>query len=149
MNRLVKYLTVVLVIVTSTVVTSCGKKDPGPQPTPSKSKMTLLTQKAWININIEKLKNGVWVNDFGTPPTTALDDQYVFKSNGDFELNEGPTKASGSSQIIDTGKWIFVENETKIQIVGNDLIEIIELTDDKLQFKVLSSVPERWTFKHP
>jgi hypothetical protein len=46
------------------------------------------------------------------------DNYYQFNSDGAYQLNDGPTKCAPTDpQIIETGTWSFLENETKLQLV--------------------------------
>lgn len=124
----------------------CGKDDP----IPALTKTQLLSQKAWVMTSLEDKVNGVWVKD-NQIPAYELDDQYVFRANGTFEVNEGATKRSSTDpQIIGTSTWKFIDNESKIQIASGDLLNVVTLSETAFQFTSPAGTDdERYTFAHP
>ncbi len=125
----------------------CSKKDPEPL---SKTKTKLLTDKAWIMTSLEDKVNGMWVKDTHAPSYEA-DNQYVFREDGSYEVNEGATKRlPNSTQIVYTGTWKFLENETKLQFIGGDITNIVALSETAFQFTGPIGIDdERYTFAHP
>lgn len=127
---------------------SCKKED-----SEIKQKTTLLTKAGWLTQKVEEKKtDGTWKDVTGTPLVTQQDDILLFRADGSYELNEGPLKFPGDPQVIASGTWTFLENGAKIQIVNGNLMQVIELTDTKLQVIVAGASPnpdQRYTFGHP
>ena len=105
------------------------------------TKTQLLTKADWIQTGSDtKLTTEtVWTDNFARNSACSKDDRIVFRANGTFEINEGPTKCSPSDpQIQETGTWSFAQNETVffITISGqqSDNFTIVTLTTDLLVF---------------
>ena len=84
----------------------------------NKSKSELLTQAGWklTKAELRTGTGGAWVDQTGTLAACDLDDLAFFFINGNYEQNEGATKCSPTDpQIIETGTWVFVSNETQLQ----------------------------------
>ena len=62
------------------------------------------------------------------------DDYFTFKSNGTYEINEGPTKCDPSDPQVYTSDWQFANNETEI-IIDGDRGVIEELTNSTLRIR--------------
>ena len=64
---------------------------------------------------------GGWLPMFLLDPSIRncqKDNYYQFNSDGAYQLNDGPTKCAPTDpQIIETGTWSFLDNETKLQLV--------------------------------
>lgn len=87
----------------------------------SKSKTELLTQKAWIQSNIEVESEGNWQIDpeFASWEACEKDDQVIFKTNKTFEVNEGASICGEAApEDSDHGLWEFMDNEIKLTING-------------------------------
>jgi hypothetical protein len=97
-------------------VVSCSKGN-GAQTTP-KSKTTLLSQSSWKLIKAaEKNASATLWNDVATVITSCRrDDIYIFRTDGTWELNKGPTKCDPSDpQIFLSGTWLFANSKTQIK----------------------------------
>ncbi len=105
---------------------SCKKKND------QKSKTQLITERDWkVSELKERLNTDPWDDLLAGEPACNLDDRYVFSTNNSYETNEGPSKCNTSDpQVIDTGIWAFIDNETKFSIDGQTFV-IEELTSSK------------------
>ena len=94
----------------------------------AKSKTVLLTQSNWKIVKEEsKSGSGPWVDNTSTL-ACEKDNQLVFSTTSTLELNEGATKCNPTDpQIIGTGTWSFLTNETQLQIVVFGLTPIYSL----------------------
>ena len=125
-------LCLVLIVVFSGVV-SCTKSTTNPV---TKSKTQYLTQAGWKLIKAElKTGAGPWVDQTSTISPCDLDDIALFNANGSYEQNEGATKCSPTDpQIIETGTWVFLSNETQIKTTATGSSSsdtgVIEQLDD-------------------
>ncbi len=126
--------------------TSCKKDN-----AEAKRRLASLTKAGWLTLKIEeKNTDGSWKDI--TPAYSALeaDNQLIFRDNGYCEINEGELKFPGNAQIAFSGEWTFTDNASKIQIIGGNLMEILELNDTKLQVLITKYSPvQRYTFGHP
>ncbi len=69
-------------------------------------------------------------------PNCKKDNYYYFTRSGTYQLNEGRTKcATTDPQIIETGTWSFLENETKLQLVKTG-----SLTPEVFRIQLATSV---------
>jgi hypothetical protein len=107
--------------------------------TADKSKTELITQAAWKLIKSEsKTGTGVWVDGTGLFPACERDDNFVFRTNASYEINEGLTKCSPTDpQIYETGTWAFQTNETEVRLTStgsssSDISAIEQLTETTL-----------------
>jgi hypothetical protein len=123
-----------VVMVLFLFLNSCKKED-------AKTKTQLLTQKEWVMKKLEQKEgSNPWVDEFLSFDACSKDDRYVFKANGTYEFNEGPTKCDPADpQVFDTGNWIFTNNETKLQI-GTDEFTIDTLDENNLILSVQETV---------
>lgn len=66
----------------------------------------------------------------------ALDDNYIFRSDATFEVNEGETKCYTSEpQISESGTWLFIQSNSKIVRISEELtdtVSIARLTETEL-----------------
>lgn len=125
-------------------ISSCKKED-----NLRREKMTLLTAGGWRTTLVEqKASNGAWVDATGVRPSTSADDLLIFYTNGEYAIDEGPTKVAGNPQISDYGNWTFTDNGKKIQIIDKNLMEILELNNNKLMVYI-ESASQRYTFERP
>jgi len=62
------------------------------------------------------------------------DNLYVFKRNGEYEINEGASKCDASDPQIYTSHWQFSNGETEI-IIDGDKGTIDELTSSTLRIR--------------
>jgi hypothetical protein len=139
------------VVVLFALLNGCKKDD-------EKSKTQLLTEKPWfVSKAEEKAGTANWVDDFPNYAACEKDDATLFKSNGQYENNEGATKCSAADpQIISTGTWNFASNETVLNITesGSTLPFTIEQLNENnlvVSYVVGSGAAQfgiRYTFRH-
>lgn len=60
------------------------------------------------------------------------DDFLVFKTNGNLDFDEGPSKCDPDDPQVATISWRLLENETKLEIAG-DAYDIAELNNSTLK----------------
>lgn len=142
MKSAIKLMLLALII----FVSSCKKEE-----SLAVKRLPLLTKAGWLTLKVEeKQTDGTWKDVTGTPPVTDADDLIIFYGDGAYELNEGPLRLPTDPQISLTGKWTFVDDGNKIQFIGTNLMEVLELSDTKLQTLITQYTPnQRYTFGHP
>jgi hypothetical protein len=113
---------------------ACKKND-----SVAKSKTELITLDSWKLVKSEaKTGTGAWVDQTAMFSACEKDDNFLLRTNGSYELNEGPTKcAPADPQIYDTGTWSFQTNETELKTTstgssGSDIFAIEQLTETRL-----------------
>ncbi|MBK8609696.1 MAG: lipocalin family protein [Chitinophagaceae bacterium] len=132
---------------------ACKKSDD------TKSRTEYLIQGNWKEIKYEqRVGTGAWVDLTGTPAACEADNYVKFSSNGTYESNEGATKCNpGDPQIIDTGTWSFLTNETQISITSTgstpDVGDINQLDDNTFVITTsyvfgITTYYDRYTFSH-
>ena len=110
---------------------NCSKKDN------NVSKTTLLTTGSW---NITSSLNdddgdGIYETDnLAMSPACFKDNYFTFFTNGQFEINEGPTKCDPMDPQTETVSWQFASNETKLVIDG-DTFDLVDLSNSTLIIK--------------
>ena len=95
---------------------SCNKKDK------VMSKTDILTSGTWkITALVEDNDgNGSYETDvYALLQPCTKDDYYTFRSGGQLEMNEGPSKCDPADPQTDNVNWQFTNNETKINIDGS------------------------------
>lgn len=103
----------------------------------TQSKTELLTTGSWkITAAVsDNDGNGSYeTNDFASFPTCFVDNIFTFKTNGQLELDEGPTKCDVMDPQIETVTWQFTTNDTKI-VVDSDTYDITELSTTTFKIK--------------
>jgi len=99
----------------------------------AKSKTELLTQSNWKIVKEEsKSGSGAWVDNTATL-ACEKDNQVVFSTTLALELNEGATKCNPTDpQILTTGTWSFLTNETQLQLLlfGSTITYSLDQLDD-------------------
>jgi Domain of unknown function (DUF5004) len=108
---------------------------------PNQSRMDLITAGQWKIIALT-LVPGYDIDGDGDLDTDIFqdfdicekDDFYVFKSNGIFEVNEGPSKCDASDPQVVSGSWSFANQEKEIILDGSPGT-IEELTSSRLRMK--------------
>ena len=101
------------------------------------SKKDLLTAGSWKLTAVVSDDDGdgtYETNDFIYFSGCYTDNYYIFKSNGDLELNEGATKCDPADPQIDLTSWQLTNNETTL-IVDTDSYSIEELNTSTLKLK--------------
>lgn len=130
------------------ILASSCKKDIKEQ----QNKILLLTKPSgWLTVKIEqKAANGSWNDITSEIDPLAVDNILIFDPYYKWAINEGPLKLPGNPQIVASGSWKFMDEATKIQFVGGNLADIIELTETSLQTQVTTGTSiSRYTYKHP
>ncbi len=135
-NEIDENFTLLIVLITS--FAACKKSSS------NKSKIELLTEKAWLQTNSEE-KSGT--NNWSADPMWASikpcdkDNNLVFKTDGTLEVNEGPTKcATSGSQIVGVLTWSLDNNENSMNITsfqGSSTFETSHYTIDQLDENIL------------
>ena len=114
---------------------ACQKsgEDDDEQP-PTKTEM--LTSGSWkiTAVDADTLGDGTFEIDVYNLLIEACDkdDFFVFKTNGNLDLDEGPSKCDDTDPQVSTTSWRLLENETKLEI-GGDAYDIAELTNSTLK----------------
>ena len=122
-------------LILSLVMLSIGcSKDKQP---PTK---TELLSRTWRQTDLlASLGGGAQSSVFGTVLTPCQQDNlWKFNSNGTYSVLEGATKCPNStSDVVTTGTWAFLENETKLTFTdatnGSQTFTIAELTASSLK----------------
>jgi len=107
----------------------------------AKSKTELLTQSSWKVLKLEERTGaGPWTEVLPLPPACDRDNINIFRTNGTFEENEGATKCNPADpQIVSTGSWSFITNETQLQVPGGPgtlLLNIDQLDENTMVLSV-------------
>jgi hypothetical protein len=102
----------------------------------AKSKTELLTQSNWKIVKEEhKSGAGAWIDNTATL-ACEKDNQIVFSTTLALEFNEGATKCNPTDpQILTTGTWSFLTNETQLQIAlfgTTNLFSLDQLDDNTM-----------------
>ena len=137
MKSIIKFSSVFFMIVF--LVISCKKDD---DENNAKTKTELLTSGTWkytaciVSPAYDYYGNGNPVTDiYAIMELCEKDDFEIFKTNGSWEYDNGPTKCIPSDpQIVYSEPWSFTANETKI-IVGTVECTILELTETTLKLR--------------
>ena len=121
------------------MIASCQKDKDDNHTT--KTKTELLTTGTWkytgaiISPGYDYYGDGTVVtNIFSIMKDCEKDDFEVYKTNGTWEYNEGPTKCDPSYPQIFSQPWHFADNEIKL-ILGGDEHTILELTTTTLKLR--------------
>lgn len=110
------------------------------------TKTGFLTKGNWKNVRKEyKTGSGPWEELHITtiPPTCETADNFhIFRTNGLYEINDGPVKCNPTDpQIITTYSWSFQANETQIRLTkrGSSLFENYTINQLDENIMILSS----------
>jgi len=127
-----------LCIVSSALFFSCNKEKEG---TTTKTNTEFLTTGTWkytaciISPAYDYYGDGNSVTDiFAILKPCEKDDYEVYKTDGIWEYNEGPTKCDASFPQVFSDPWRFTANETKL-FKGTVEHTIIELTATTLKLQ--------------
>ena len=109
---------------------------------PAKTTTELLTAGSWkytaciVTPAYDYYGTGNPVTDiFAIMKPCEKDDFEVYKTNGIWEYNHGPTKCDPTEpQVVYSEPWSLIANETKIMI-GTSECTILELTDTTLKIR--------------
>jgi len=114
-------------------VTPACKKDKDK----TQSKMELLTTGSWkVTASVsDDDGNGTYeTNDFASFPACFIDNIFTFKTNGQLELDEGPSKCDIMDPQTETVTWQFTNNEANL-VVDGDTYDIAELSTTTFKIK--------------
>lgn len=103
----------------------------------TQSKTELLTTGSWkVTASVtDNDGNGTYeTNEFALFPACFVDNIFTFKTNGQLELDEGPTKCDVMDPQIETVAWQFTNNEMNIT-VDSDTYDITELNTTTFKIK--------------
>ncbi|MEA3427315.1 MAG: lipocalin family protein [Bacteroidota bacterium] len=116
--------------------TGCSKGgDSSTTPTPTTSKVTLLTSSDWgiAGIQHKAVSASVWTDDYAGLTACVKDNKVVYRANGTYESNEGATKCNPSDpQILETGTWSLTTNETILVVQATNGNQIYNATIETL-----------------
>jgi hypothetical protein len=122
-------------------VVSCQKDEDNDNSSTTKSKTELLTAGTWkyigatINPEYDYYGDGTLTTDiFSIMKDCEKDDFEVYKTNGTWEYNEGPSKCDPSYPQIFSLPWNFADNETRLMLGGDEHL-ILELSANRLKLK--------------
>lgn len=123
------------------IVISCQKDKDNDSDNATKTKTELLTTGTWkytaaiINPAYDYYGDGTAVtNLFSIMKNCEKDDFEVYKTNGTWEYNEGPSKCDPLYPQSFNLPWNFADNETKM-ILGGVEHTILELTTTSLKLR--------------
>jgi hypothetical protein len=114
--------------------------------------ISLTKPKGWLILKMEEKSNTstAWEDITANISPLVVDNVLIFDPWFKWAINEGALKFPGDPQISASGTWQFTDNATKIQIVGGNLMDIVELTDTKLVTIVTTNGASlRYTYGHP
>ena len=121
-------LTTIAVIVTA-ILTGCKKDNNNAV---AKTKTQLLTDGTWSLTALvsDRDANGTYeTNDYSGYSACYKDNFHTFRSNGDLEVNEGPTKCNPADPQTVIKHWQLTNNENTLVVDSdNDLIELNSTT---------------------
>ncbi|RYG22329.1 MAG: hypothetical protein EOO07_00150 [Chitinophagaceae bacterium] len=116
------------------------------------NKILLLTKPSgWLTVKVEEKTANGWLDLTSSMGPLAVDNILIFDPYYKWAINEGTLKLPGNPFLIASGEWSFTDNSaTKIQFIGGNLAEIVELTETSMQYTVTSgATTNRFTYKHP
>jgi hypothetical protein len=121
------------------VFTACKKKDGPP------TKTELLEEKPWVynTAGVDQDNNNTIDQ---TLPSTymqpcAIDNSYIFKSDGTGTIDEGATKCNTTTPQTSPFSWSFADNETSINLQSTALFglggkfKVLVLTDAAFEMR--------------
>lgn len=115
-----------LMVAALAFATSC-KKDEDSSNSPAKSKTELITSGSWRVSSLVLGGTDIWPSQ----DACDKDDLSIFKADGTYIDDEGPTKCDSSDPQQSTSTWKFMNNETMLEIDG-DVGTIKELSASKM-----------------
>ena len=126
-----KYFTLTTIAVFATTILIGCKKDNNSNAV-AKTKTQLLTDGTWSLTALvsDRDANGTYeTNDYAAYSACYKDNFHTFRSNGDLEVNEGPTKCNPADPQTVIKHWQLTNNENTLVVDGdNDLIELNSTT---------------------
>jgi hypothetical protein len=131
-------ITLFLLLIIGASNISCNKSEDDNKLT----KKDLLTMSPWKRTGLTSSPAYDWygngnsdINILNIMYDCEMDNLDIYKTNGIFETNEGPTKCDPSDPQTWTMSWAFADNETKLVFDGTDIYTILELTTTTLKFQ--------------
>ena len=125
------FLTAIMICI---ITIGCNKDDVDT----AASKKDLLTAGSWKLTAVVSDDDGdgtYETNDFINFLDCFTDNYYIFKTNGELEMNEGTTKCDPADPQTDIGSWELTNNETTL-IIGNiDTYLIEDLNTSTMKLK--------------
>ncbi|AYQ33146.1 lipocalin family protein [Runella sp. SP2] len=108
-----------------------GGEEPAPDPNVSKTELLAgKSSKAWV-LTASKI-NGSDV--LGQSIPCVRDNNMVFKTDKNYEWNEGATKCrTQDDQVFEKGTWAFNTAETELVLNNETNYKILKLTENTLQ----------------
>jgi len=102
---------------------------------PTASRTEMITTKDWMMTSAVQVENGNSVDLFAAQPVTSRDDVFKFEESGKAIREEGATREDGSSDVVDSGQWSFINEEKDLKVDLQSMRmndQIVELTKDRL-----------------
>lgn len=120
---------------------SCGKDNNPDQDKPKTKKDYLV--RTWVQTDLIASIAGLTQSVFDDEiPACAQDNIFNIKADGTFEITENTVKC-GDAEVVTTGTWQFIENETKVIIDPADedpqTLTIEELTDTSFKGSIIDN----------
>lgn len=116
-----------LMVAALAFATSCKKDEDSGSNSPAKSKTELITSGSWKISSLVLGGADIWPSQ----DACDKDDLSIFKADGTYIDDEGPTKCDASDPQQSTSTWKFTNNETMIEIDG-DAGTLKELSASKM-----------------
>ena len=134
----------------ASLLVSCDPETVTTQPAKEKTKTEMLTGGKWQMSASEStyVVDGVEtkVNEYAAMEACDKDDFMLLATDGTATWDEGPTKCDVNNTQTSTGKWAFIENETKIVWEDQgykDTASIDQLTEVTLKINYTSVTDEK------
>jgi hypothetical protein len=121
-----------LLLFTAASLTACKKdKDEEKQPEKEKTRMELITQKAWLYVDYGKddNKDGILSKEESYVEACEVDDSFKFNTDGTLVERDNTNRCDPSDPESNTLKWTFQNNDTELTLSTNRLIKIKLLND--------------------
>lgn len=131
---MMKQLTAVILATLILFLSACKKDDSVPTNTD-------LISRAWKYTALTAVSGAITVDVLQQMEACEKDNLLRFKSDKTFTDEEGATKCNATDpQIINSGKWAFNANETKLVLDG-DSVQIVSLSATKLHLRYTDPGP--------
>src|SRR5687768_12650415 len=115
---------------------------------PMATRTEMITATDWTMSSAITMENGQTIDLLAAQPVTAQDDVFKFEDNGEAVREEGATKEAGSSDVVETGTWSFMNEEQALKLDLQTLQvndQIVELTNDRLVIRNFDGTSESIT----
>ena len=115
---------------------------------PTATRTEIIASNDWIMASSIQTESGRTVDLLAAQPATAQDDVFKFQPTGEVRREEGATKEMGNSDVVDTGTWVFMNEEKDLKVdlksmPVND--QIVELTRERLVLRNFDGIKETLT----